>query len=574
MPDLFTLFDGSMGAGAAASVSNQSADSFSAISTENDLVSTLASGSDSVDLLIDYSDFANFVTFNSAESYVTVTADQILNQYPRDGSSDDIQVFLNSLDGYQRFFLSLWPSRTGHLRIDRTVSASYVRIDDFGIQGGTARTSFVSPGTGSLSIQGWLDTPSLTGSTEASFVFQKIRPDNADGCSVYVSGSSLFFTVVSGSSTATASGPLTAMPMFFAAVLDRASVTGSMRLYMATTGTYPTLTSSSSLVLGVRYDLASGSFYLGSGTLPGKLTIPYSGSLDAVSVWSSARSLSDLSGTFNRRIHAQSTLLGLWDFNDATPFTPSSYASIVHDASGHRLDGRIQRFHSGVLGSGSLIFDSPDPILSLDDPSVVSYIVGVQVSGALYDRDNSSLIFRLFPDSFSQGDPVSADVFRNFALILARHFDRIKSYVNQLANLRRITYGEFDQAPDEILEEVARSFGWELGGGFSTTDALRFFVGRGIRPGPDGNGAAALSDVKAAFWRRVLINLMYLYKTKGTRESVEALLRIYGVDNGFVRLKEYARKAEGTIPLNRVVSEKSVYALTFVSGSRVSFTAS
>lgn len=571
MADLFTLFDGSMGGGGAASVSRQSSDSFSAVSSENDLVATLASGSDSVELLIDYSDFANFVTFNSAESYVTVTADQVLNSYPRDGTADDIQVFVNSLDGYQRHFLSLWPSRTGHLRVDRAVSGTYVRVDDFGIQDGTARTSFVSPGTGSLSIQGWIDTPALTGSSAASFVFQKVRPDNSDGCSVYVSGSALFFTVVSGSSSGTASGTLTAMPMFFAAVLDRSSTTGSVLVYTATTGTYPTLASTSSIVLGPRFDLASGSFYIASGSLAAKSPVPFSGSLDSLSVWSTARSLVDLSGTYNRRIHAQSGLLGLWDFNDATPATPASYASIARDGSGHRLDGRIQLFHSGVLGSGSLVFDSPDPILSLDDPDVVSYVVTAQVSGALYDRDNQSLIFRLFPEAFTQADRTSAEVFQNFALILARHFDRIKAYVNQLANLRHVHYGDFDQSPDELLEDVARSFGWELGGGFATTDALRFFIGRGVRPGPQGNNANVLSDVRAAFWRRVLLNLMYFYKTKGTRESVEALLRVYGVDNGFVRLKEYARKTEGTLPLNRVVAEKSVYALAFSSGSRVGY---
>ncbi len=573
MADLFTLFDGNMGAGAGAALPRQSSDSFSDISSENDLVATLASGSDSVDLLIDYSDFSNFVTFNSAESYVTVTADQILNSYPRDGSANEVQLFLDSLDGYQRYFLSLWPSRTGHLRVNTAVSSSYIRVDDFGVQDGAARTSFVSPGTGSLSIQGWIDSPALTGTNAASFVFQKVRTGVSDGCSVFVSGSAICFSVVSGSASATATGSLTSMPMFFAAVLDRSSLTGTLRVYTGTTGSYPQLASTSSVVLGPRYDLASGSFFFGSGTLSGKLSIPFSGSMDAMSVWSSARTLMDLSGTYNRRIRAQSGLVGLWDFNDASPSTPAVYSSIVRDGSGHRLDGRIQLFHSGVLGSGSIVFDSPDPILSLDDPDVVAYVVQAQVSGALYDRDNPSQIFKLFPDQFSSGDPVSADVFKNFALILARHFDRIKSYISQLANLRRVNYTEFDQAPDEILDRVARQFGWEFGSGFSTTDALRFFIGRGVRPGPEGNDGNVLANVKAAFWRRILLNLMYLYKTKGTRESVEALLRIHGVDNGFVRLKEYARKSEGTIPLSRVIAEKSVYALAFHSGSRVSYQA-
>lgn len=573
MSDLFKLFDGSLGAGGAAAVSNQNASSFSSVSSENDVVTTLASGSDSVDLLVDYSDFSNFVTFNSAESYVTITADQILNSYPYDGTIDDVQVFLNSLDGYQRYFLGLWPARTGHLRLDPAISSSYVRIDDFGVQDGVARTSFMSPGTGSFSVQGWIHVPTLTGSEDVQVVFQKQRA-NADGYTVFVSGSRVFFQVVSGSTTATVSGSMSQMPAFFAAVLDRGSTTGSVRLYVGTTGSYPTLSDSVGAVFGARFDLVSGSFYIGSGSVSGKVVRPFTGSLDDVSAWGVVRSLVDLSGTYNRKIYAQSGLLGLWRFNDATPDSPALLGSIARDSSGHRLDGRIQGFWSGSLGSGSLGYDSPDPILSLDDPDVIDYVVAAQASGSLHDRNNQSLIFNLFPEAFSQSDEASAVVFRNFALILARHFDRIKLYVSQLANLRRVSYGDYDQAPDELLEEVGRFFGWDLQGSFATTDAMRYFVGRSVQPGPAGNTGldTKLADVKAQFWRRILLNLMYLYKTKGTRESVEAFLRTYGVDSGFVRLKEYARKTEARLPMARVTAQKSIYALRFNSGSRVSFT--
>ena len=573
MADLFKLFDGTLSAGGTAAIAEQNASSFSAVSSENDQIATLASGTDSIDLLVDYSDFANFVTFNSAESYVTITADQVLNSYPLDGTANDLQLFLDSLDGFQRYFLSLWPSRTGHLRLNPAVSSSYVRVDDFGVQNGAARTSFMSPGTGSVSVQGWLDVPTLTGSNDVQVVFQKQLVGSTDGYTVFVSGSQVYFQVLSGSTTATVSGAMGQMPTFFAGVLDRSASTGTLRMYVGATGSYPTQTDSTSAVFGARFDLASGSFYLGSGSVSSKVVRPFTGSLDDVSVWSSARSLADLTGTYNRKIYAQSGLLAAWRFNEATPNTPSTVAAIVRDASGHRLDGRVQRFFSAALGSGSLANDSPDPILSLDDPNVVYYVVGAQVTGALYDRSNQSLIFNLFPDAFSQGDPTSVDVFKNFALILARHFDRIKLYVNQLANLRRVSYGSHDQSPDELLEEVGRFFGWELQGSFANTDALRYFVGRNVQSGPAGNAGLStqLSDVKAQFWRRILLNLTYLYKTKGTRESVEALLRLYGVDDGFVRLKEYARKSESRLQLNRVTAEKSVYALQFVSGTSVSF---
>jgi hypothetical protein len=572
MSDIFQLFDGSLGAGANAAVQDQHASSFSEVESENDLVSTLASGTDSVEVLVDYSDFSNFVTFNSAESYVTLTADSILNSFPVGGTVDDVQSFVNTLDGYQRFFLNGWPSWSGHLCLDPSVSSSYVRIDDSGVQDGSARSSFMSPGTGSMTVQGWIHVPPMTGSSDALVVFQKLREGTSSGLTVFATGSVVAFRVTSGSNDVTITGALPSMPSFFAAVLDRNSLTGTISLHVGSTGSFPTLAATSAVTLGSRFDLTSGSFYLGSGSLTDKVIRPFTGSLDSVSVWSSARTLQQLSGTYNRKVYAQPNLLASWQFNDAGPSTPASYASVVRDRSGHSLDGRIRSFFPGALGSGSYVNDVPDPILSVDDPGVFSYIVSAQQSGVLYDRGNSSLIFNLFPESFSNPDPVSATIFANFALTLARHFDRIKLYVNQLPNLRRVSYSEFNQAPDALLEEVAGFLGWRFQGSFASVDALRYFVGRNVRVGPDANASLdrKLSEVKAQLWRRVLLNLAYIYKTKGTAESVDALMRAYGVNAGFVRLKEYARRSQGELRLNRVVAEKSVFALRFTSGSSVS----
>ncbi len=565
MSDIFSLFDGKMGAGSAASVQAQSADSFSDVSTENDLISRLASGSDMVPLAVDYGDFANFVTFNSAESYVNITADQILNDYPFGGSVDDLQQFLDTLDGYQRYFLGLWPSNIGHLRLNPEISSSYVRIDDFGVQDGVAKTSFISPGTGSLSIQGWLDVPEMTGSNDVIVVFQKLKQGTTEGVSIFVSGTDLLFRTTSGSTTWSVSGALSEMPVFFSAVIDRGITTGSVSLYTATTGTFPTLRDSASVVIGARFDLASGSLYIGSGSLTSQTVRPFTGSIDDLSVWSSVRGLAALTSSYNRKLYAQSGMLAGWRFNEASSATPASYAAVVRDCSGHRLDGRVQRYFSGSRGSGSLAYDSPDPILSLDDPNVVDYVIDAQTSGSTYDRGNSSMIFNLFPDAFSDG----AEPFKNFTLIMARFFDRIKLYIKQLPNLHRVGYSDYDHAPDGLLDDVGALYGWQLNGNFATTDALKYFVGRDVSTGPQANASVdtRLSDIKARFWRRVLQNLMYIYKTKGTRESIESLLRVYGVDNGFVRLKEYARKSDARLPVNRVQAEKSVYALAFASSS-------
>lgn len=572
MSDIFKLFDGAVNAGGEASVANQDASSFSTVNAENELVAQLASGSDGINLLVDYSDFANFVFFNSAESYVGVTIDQIINEYPLDGSVSVLQEFFESIDGFQQYFLANWPSQIGHLRFNPAVSSSFIRFDDFGVQDGVARSSFMSPGTGSFSLQAWIDVPSHTGSNDVSVIFQKMNSSTGDHLTALVTGSQLLFTIKSGSASASVSASLTTMPMFFAASCDRSSVTGTITLYTATTGTYPTQVDSVSLAAGPLL-LASGSFFIGSGSVTSKIVRPFTGSLDDISAWSTARSLADLTSSFNRKIFAQDGLLAAWRFNEFSTQTPAAVGALVKDCSGHRLDGRIQRYFPTIRGSGSLAYDAPDPIMSLDDPQVSSYVVTALRSGSIYDRTNESLIFKLFPEAFIGRDPASAEVFKNFALILARHYDRIKLYIKQFPNLRRVEWGEFDQAPDELLSEVGRSLGWDLRANFVDANSLKYFLSRDVTSGPQGNAGldTKLSDIKAQFWRRALLNMMYIYKTKGTRESVEALLRTYGVNNGFVRLKEYARKSEVRLSVDRVKSEKSFYALKFISGSSVRY---
>ena len=570
MSDPISLFDGTFGAGGAGSGA-QSA-TVSDVSPENDLLERIASGSDDIDLLVDYSDFANFVTFNSAESYATITADQILNGYPAAGTADDLQAFYDSLDGYQRYFLGLWPSWSGHLRFDPSHSSSYVSVTDFGVDSGAARSSFVSPGTGALSFQSWLDVPVLTGSNDTAVVIQK-QNVAGDGLWVYLTGSQIRFGAASGSTSAEISASLSDNPNFFSAVFDRGGSTGSISLYLGTTGSFPELVSSASFSVGSRFDLGSGSFYIGSGSLAGKVVIPFTGSVDDLSIWNVARDAASLTSSFNRKVYAQPGLLMCWRCDDAKSSSPASFSSIVRDASGHRLDGRIQSYFPEIRGTGSLVGTPGDPVLTVDDNDVWYYVVSAQQTGSSYDKANPSLIFELFPGSFVDGP--GGDVFTAFALTIARHFDRIKLGIDQLVNLYRVNHGDFDQAPDALLQEVGSFFGWEMTGGFIDSDSLRYFLGRGIMQGPAGNIPIdkQLYEIKSAFWRRTLQNLPYLYKTKGTAESVGALLRVHGVDNGFIRLKEYAKRTEAAIIAERVASQKSVYALKFVSGSTVSFVA-
>ncbi len=149
--------------------------------------------------------------------------------------------------------------------------------------------------------------------------------------------------------------------------------------------------------------------------------------------------------------------------------------------------------------------------------------------------------------------------------ILARQFDQLKVSIDQFLHVFQTNYTQFNQAPDALLEEVGRYFGWEFTGNFLNSTATQYILGKNVLRNIEANRELDLKlfEIKNEFWRRTLINLIYLYKTKGTRESVESLLRIYGVNRNFVRLKEFGYRPEVGIETFRISSDKSVSALTF-----------
>jgi hypothetical protein len=538
--------------------------------SEQDLIRERFLRVNEVDFKVDYSSFSNHVFFNSALDYFNLTGEKILNEYPFDGDRAVIERFVGSLDGYQRHVLATWPARLGHLVFNPAVSSSYVQVEDVGLDAGVTKTSLMSPGTGSLSIEAWYSSHrSLTGS-DVSFLAHKAAGDGS-GFSLFLSASNVCFRVTSGSSFTEVACPASiGSNGYVLATLDRSQVTGTVALYTGSIGAYPALATSSSVSFGGPVQAASASLFIGSGSLSSKTTVFYSGTLDDVRIWRTPMDAAAVTSSYNRKNYARSSLVGLWRFNETGSSPAAGVNSLVLDHSGHKLNGRIRNYYSGVRGSGSLFYERPDPILDIRMAEVEALVLQQQTSASLHDKENNSKITDLVPEHFMRmDDEVGNDVLKNFLYIIARSFDSLKVYADQASKLLRVGYGDYDQAPDAALDTVARFFGWDLGGSFVNSDAVQYMLGRDVLDGPAGNDEIEdrLHDIKVQFWRRVLVNLPYIYKTKGTAESVRALMRAYGVNEGFVRLKEFGFAARNELVAQRIRSERSSYSLALGTGS-------
>lgn len=577
MSDTISLFDDIRDETLVAT-SPQTLDSLSDSEEDQDFFVKKSKGFLDVDLKVDYSDFANHVFFNSALEYFNITGEKIINEYPFDGSMFAIESFIRDLDGYQRHVYKTWPKRSGHLRFT-SATDNPVIVEDVGVEGGVAKVGLLSPNTGSLTIELWCEasTP-VTGYTtdpHISMLVQKKNFETGDGYAVYLSGSEVFFRVVSGSSTNQISSPLVGSGRhYLACVCDRTSLTGTMTIYTGSNQEFPVVVSSASLSFYGPFHIGSSSMTIGgvalvphqTASVTSKHVTSFTGNLDDVRIWKTARSLQQISSSFNTKIHAQEGLIALWRFNESGSISGGSENALTVDSSGHRLFGRIHSYSGSLRGSGSFLYEEPDPILFVDAPEVRSYVVERQTSGSDFDRMNVHKLTDLLPQQFFVLEELrGTEVLRNFLHAVARQFDQIKLSIDQTVNLLRTGYGEFDQAPDALLSEVGRFFGWDFVGNFLDTTAVQYMLGRDVLANLSSNEQldTKLYEIKNEFWRRTLTNLMHLYKTKGTRESVQSLLRIYGINDNFVRLKEYAYSPEVELTTQRVTAEKSVPALGF-----------
>lgn len=508
---------------------------------------------------VDFSDFKNFVFFNSALDYFNITAEKIVGEYPSAGSDDEIQIFFDSLDDYQRHVIDVWP-KTSFKSLDSTVHNVHVKIPGVG-KNGNVESNLLNFGPNSFSVEMWIQLPNDS-DPDIRTIFH--RSSGTQGTTIQFHDGGVSFHVYSGSSEFSTFTPAVGTN-YFCFTADKENE--ELRIYRGSSNDFPVIVSSSSFPASINVDAGIEPAFIFTGSIPGS-TGSYSSHVEAViddlRIWNVVRSENSIKKTFNTVVNAQSGLISSLRFNDQD--TNQEY---VRDSSGCGIYGIINGDLSSRSPVGLIPNDVSDIITNVEDLTLSNFIGENQLSGTLYDRDNDNSILRLLPEQFFLlEEQKGTTVLQDFLFVIGRFFDSIKIRIDQFSNVLRVDYGDYDQAPDALLADVGAFFGWEFTGNFLDKDVIQYVIGKNILP--DGNANRSIEtklwEIKNEFWRRTLTNLSHLYKTKGTRESVESLIRIYGVDENLVKLKEHGFFRRTGISTNRIHSGKSSFSL-IMSGS-------
>jgi len=189
-----------------------------------------------------------------------------------------------------------------------------------------------------------------------------------------------------------------------------------------------------------------------------------------------------------------------------------------------------------------------------------SWYAGAYSSASLYDSQNDSALINMIPFALRE-DPLNED-YVLFINMIGHHFDILWTYVKSLEDINKREEHPEDGMSDDLLYDVAKSMGWYLSNGWGNANLWEYTLGTnssGSRSQTIGGlETKSKEKIRSEVWRRVLNNLPYIYKSKGTPRSIKALLSCYGIPSLFLKIREYGGPTIVESP-NKYEAERFIY---------------
>jgi hypothetical protein len=192
--------------------------------------------------------------------------------------------------------------------------------------------------------------------------------------------------------------------------------------------------------------------------------------------------------------------------------------------------------------------------LDILTPSFTNYLTVLNDISTSFDSYNTNLISRfLITGAFTEFD-TDTQKMEKILQIYGRSFDETKKFIGALANMTSVNYNIGNDIPSQLLKNLAQTLGWTtnispiadsgfLDSVFGDVNAgSSSFTGVGVQATPD--------ELNFQYYRNLVLNSSYLFKSKGTRKSIETLLRLIGAPDALVEINEFIYLADQKINVN------------------------
>jgi hypothetical protein len=200
----------------------------------------------------------------------------------------------------------------------------------------------------------------------------------------------------------------------------------------------------------------------------------------------------------------------------------------------NQLINNFDGFEKFLYTSSSMSWPhSGDDRLPSTNTTVSNWYEDVISLAEAFDTENPNFVQNNIPQYIvNNTDNQSLLLF--FAMV-GQHFDNIYYHTKAIEKSRGLGYKSKDGISDKLLFEALKSFGWDANSLSSDAQLWSYVFG-------NENNETELNPAKQRtyeVWRRIINNLPYLLKHKGTRRGVYALMSCYGIPSSNLTILEF-----------------------------------
>jgi hypothetical protein len=213
-------------------------------------------------------------------------------------------------------------------------------------------------------------------------------------------------------------------------------------------------------------------------------------------------------------------------------------------------------------------------LFSTTSSEATSWYAGQLVSASLWDQQNPSALRNVIPTHIRVDSEQSS--YQLFFDMIGEHFDEVYLQIKSLEESHARDESVDVGLSKDLLFDIAKSFGWNLHPGHSTSELWEYVLGTDSDGVYQSSGSGetlthvvkeshSSEDIEKQTWKRILNNLPLLLKTKGTARGVKSLLSAYGVPLTILNIDEY-----GGAPSSRAADTRAIEKFTYginMSGS-------
>ena len=219
---------------------------------------------------------------------------------------------------------------------------------------------------------------------------------------------------------------------------------------------------------------------------------------------------------------------------ESTPKYTSKFVVPQDSLDGSKTENKTLRFTWPLFKDGWNI--------KITGNSYVEYLRRLSDVGQEIDNYKSNLIVRFLTtaslNEFDTPDQRIASIFK----LYGQSFDSIKKFIDNVSYMRNVSYDGINNVPDVLLKNLSNTLGLtdvKLFDDKSLEDILYSRIDsqyEGVDLGKN------VIEAETEFYRRVLVNLAHIYKSKGTRNAIEFFLRFLGAPEPLIKIEEYTYK--------------------------------